>query len=822
MSICLLLICSSVAAKTVLPATPLRDLLVGGFEDEASRHLVINKNDCPAPANDDPCDTANIATAKTEYSQGITDLKASFDDLECEDKSASSDDEDNAKYEACIEMKAAWCKLEAGQADFIEKLDTSCAAVRPAADMLAKVNAFLNGKSNTALDPITSEEMCSFNSVIDYTNEYDAIFNFGATIIAFDALIGVLSAIQGAVGDITFFGSPAAAVLAGVIGVLIAIKAILEGLQLQKEEAFTLLGVNDDDCVANHVFRIQQNNYESFKLQEDFFDFLAFPYGAAGGRTKVGGGCDGIDNDGDSVVLGSFSYRGDDLRTSTIGKRVDECDEDLVPPTIILSLTPPTYFITAEHARKWYDDNIIFVDDCVPTEFIEKTVTVTSDSNPGEITVRVEDRICRDQATERAIVDGNNIIVNGPGAYFAEKIFRFVLEACPLLPFLGPRPLIGEGCDGLDNDCDSSFIDAMGNQIPAIRRVDECDEDRVPPTITLAKDSPASFLTQEQAVKWFNDNTVVSDDCVPSHRLEKTHEEVTNTGRSRQITFNVADQRCVGNTELVATVNGQADVVVDGRGEPEATKTFQFIVDECPYLPYSIQKPDPDRDELNGEGCDGFDNDCDSNFLNADGNEFELVTKRVDECDEDRVPPTITLVKEPPRTFPSLNEAVAFFMENTEEEDDCIPLDGLTKSSQNAQVDPAGSGSVEIVVVTPCERLFGQARVTGTVNGVSDVVVDGPGAFQTVKTFTFEVDGTGPTVTCGFHKPQDINHVQNDPNFVPDGLNTPPIPQGDADDPLHIDYYYERKDLVNVELWYSIVVCNDDCCERLHFLHYYY
>jgi hypothetical protein len=40
---------------------------------------------------------------------------------------------------------------------------------------------------------------------------------------------------------------------------------------------------------------------------------------------------------------------------------------------------------------------------------------------------------------------------------------------------------IGGGCDGEDNDCDSTIIGAP----PLVSRVDECDEDKVPPSIVL-------------------------------------------------------------------------------------------------------------------------------------------------------------------------------------------------------------------------------------------------------------------------------------------------------------------------------------------------
>ena len=55
-------------------------------------------------------------------------------------------------------------------------------------------------------------------------------------------------------------------------------------------------------------------------------------------------------------------------------------------------------------------------------------------------------------------------------------------------------------------------------------------------------------------------------------------------------------------------VNGVEDGIADGSGEPFSTKIFNFVIDECPFLPYTVQK-NIGRPILNGEGCDGLDND---------------------------------------------------------------------------------------------------------------------------------------------------------------------------------------------------------------------
>ena len=51
-------------------------------------------------------------------------------------------------------------------------------------------------------------------------------------------------------------------------------------------------------------------------------------------------------------------------------------------------------------------------------------------------------------------------------------------------------------------------------------------------------------------------------------------------------------------------------------------------------------------------------------------------------------------------------------------------------------------------VVVEDPRCVNKVVETGDVNGEANVVVDGPGASRTVRTFAFTVDGAGPTVTC--------------------------------------------------------------------------
>lgn len=170
-------------------------------------------------------------------------------------------------------------------------------------------------------------------------------------------------------------------------------------------------------------------------------------------------------------------------------------------------------------------------------------------------------------------------------------------------------------------------------------------------------------------------------------------------------------------------------------------------------------------------------------------------------------PPVITLDEsvEIPETFPSLQSAIDFYMNNTEQEDDCTLNEDLIKTHTTVGPNTCGNASIEITVCTPC---FGNQEVTQTVNGEENVVVDGEGRPCESVTYEFIVDDKAPIVTCGFHKLQDIYFVR-DSNFIPDGSMTPPEPT--AGEPLHVDYHHILKDMVNVEFWYQIEEIDETC-----------
>jgi len=213
----------------------------------------------------------------------------------------------------------------------------------------------------------------------------------------------------------------------------------------------------------------------------------------------------------------------------------------------------------------------------------------------------------------------------------------------------------------------------------------------------------------------------------------------------------------------------------------EETVDENRIFVEFLWCPYTQEQQDGTT--LIGQGCDTMDNNCNSDIL------VNPQKKRVDECAEDQVPPTLTIRKEvPPVGFTSYEEARQFFEDNVEASDDCV---------SNLEVEISdilgGPRSFEITV-----RAFDPVcSVIGPPNYLEGEKL---AAFETIRTFEFIIDGTGPTIKCGFDKRQDLFHV-NDPEFEPDCATAPPFPSGGREDPLHIT---AESDLVDVEFWYQI------------------
>eukprot|EP00554_Chaetoceros_debilis_P013053 CAMPEP_0194119722 /NCGR_PEP_ID=MMETSP0150-20130528/40650_1 /TAXON_ID=122233 /ORGANISM="Chaetoceros debilis, Strain MM31A-1" /LENGTH=689 /DNA_ID=CAMNT_0038811533 /DNA_START=198 /DNA_END=2267 /DNA_ORIENTATION=- len=196
-------------------------------------------------------------------------------------------------------------------------------------------------------------------------------------------------------------------------------------------------------------------------------------------------------------------------------------------------------------------------------------------------------------------------------------------------------------------------------------------------------------------------------------------------------------------------------------------------------------------------GCNGIDDDCDS--ITTGAGELRYL---VDECDEDKVPPTISMASfasEQP-VFKTEQEMKDWFLENSETSDDCST--DLKKEIFSAIQRPAPDEDIwDVTLRVFDDRCASQPMVPDPLDDTKQI--NGPGEFEGFNTFQAKVDGAGPEVICEFRRPQDINHILSPPvGFTPDGSTIPPFPANG--EPLYIDYANELKRLVNVNLWYSV------------------
>jgi len=302
----------------------------------------------------------------------------------------------------------------------------------------------------------------------------------------------------------------------------------------------------------------------------------------------------------------------------------------------------------------------------------------------------------------------------------------------------------GMGCDRADQNCDGI--------------VDDCEEDLVPPTISMSDgviltelpEHPGKDLVMSHcfdsssAVELFlARNVYAEDDCAQNllidiaevaslHTLQKNHKY-----NLTEFMVIATDSRC-------------------GAGESSsANKTFLTeVFDEY------------DQD-VKHQGCNGIDENCDG---------------IIDDCTEDRSPPTISLndistlsyyhrhdgvtVIDSP-AFSSITDAQEYLLGVLKVEDDCA-------NNLSVEVSPAlQAGCVNTVF---------------TVN-VTDPRCAGVNPLQTVtKEFALWVDDTPPSVSVGFS-------LDRHPTYYDaDGLY------------LHIDE--DDIDYINVRFWYNVT---DNC-----------
>jgi len=168
------------------------------------------------------------------------------------------------------------------------------------------------------------------------------------------------------------------------------------------------------------------------------------------------------------------------------------------------------------------------------------------------------------------------------------------------------------------------------------------------------------------------------------------------------------------------------------------------------------------------QGCDGVDQDCNG---------------VVDECSEDKVPPSLTLrTPIPDKSFRSTDEARQFLQENVIISDDCA----AEFQTSFVLLSEPNCCDCEFQVTTADERCVNENT---------------PGATANIN-FIVKVDSAAPVINCGFFVQQDLFHVSG--GFDPCG--DLPVPFPGVNDPLHLDKRSVGQGLFKVGLWYQIEV----------------
>jgi hypothetical protein len=188
---------------------------------------------------------------------------------------------------------------------------------------------------------------------------------------------------------------------------------------------------------------------------------------------------------------------------------------------------------------------------------------------------------------------------------------------------------------------------------------------------------------------------------------------------------------------------------------------------------------------VQGQGCDGIDQNCDH---------------LVDDCSEDKVPPTISLKKHiPEKPFRSIVAAKDWLNENIVVTDDCAAVLDFEITSLNNVVCKQCNFTVR-AFDTRCD---GRAAISSRVGDG-----DTNGKPSSTKLFELPVDSEDPEISCGFYFSNDKNHTMDAGNGEK------------SHDLLHIDpYHYPHEDLINVLFWYHIEVSfvNFECLSAISY-----
>jgi hypothetical protein len=137
---------------------------------------------------------------------------------------------------------------------------------------------------------------------------------------------------------------------------------------------------------------------------------------------------------------------------------------------------------------------------------------------------------------------------------------------CPFGPDGATFTALRQGCDGVDQDCNGV--------------VDECSEDKVPPSLTLRTPIPdKSFRSTDEARQFLQENVIISDDCAAEFQTSFVLLSEPNCCDCEfQVT--TADERCVNENTPGATANINFIVKVDSAAP---VVNCEFFVQQDPF-----------------------------------------------------------------------------------------------------------------------------------------------------------------------------------------------------------------------------------------------
>eukprot|EP00957_Ditylum_brightwellii_P157970 12024088-Ditylum_brightwellii.AAC.1 len=421
-----------------------------------------------------------------------------------------------------------------------------------------------------------------------------------------------------------------------------------------------------------------------------------------------GMGCDNMDNDCDLLV--------------------DECDEDLIAPSmstpdlikietrtnpqgVKVHLMKDTCFENKDTAQDFLLANIIVSDDCAEKVDLDIEYLLEM-SNTGLAAFRAT-------ATDKRCEGGN-------GEHIHREIFEVeIFDGFDTQGLLPDSTIVrGMGCDRKDQNCNGI--------------VDDCNEDLVAPTIYMSEGVTLADLPQYETKLFVSSHCFDSSEKVASFLKQNVY---AVDDCARDITMNITEV----TTEHEWKKNHKYNL---------AEYTVRATDSRCGSGPYwssaktfLVEVFDEYDEDVKQQGCNGVDENCDG---------------IVDDCSEDRSSPiisiketlpvsvytgneNITFIENP--TFHTVEDARKFLLKNIKVEDDCA-RDMVVEVS----VPEASCADTQFTVK------------------VSDPRCSKVNPMQTVtKDFILRVDGIAPIVSVGFdHEPLEYTDQEKKMLHIPE------------------------------------------------------